>query len=67
MDYVAVHKRDTKEIIACIPLEMSDGAEAIVKDDVDFKFYRNGSEPVFTELPCGGIALKENTITIKNL
>lgn len=65
MDYIVVFKRDSKEVLACIPL--ADCGETIVKKDIDYKFYRNGSEPVFTELPYGGIALKENAVTINNL
>lgn len=46
-NYVVVYKKDTKEILACIPLiNRQDG---FVKDDIEFKLYSNGIEPVFKE------------------
>lgn len=44
MQTVAVFDKETKEVIACIPL--SDGEKAICRKDIDFKIY-NDTEPIF--------------------
>lgn len=53
---VVVFDKETKEIIACIPL--SEGEAAICRKDVDFQIY-NGTEPIFTETG-NGIVLNSN-------
>lgn len=53
---VAVFDKNTKEIIACIPL--TDGEKAICRKDVDFRIY-NDTEPVFTETG-NGVVLNTN-------
>lgn len=53
---VVVFEKETKEIIACIPL--TDGEAAICRKDVDFQIY-NGTEPIFTETE-NGVALNAN-------
>lgn len=52
---VVVFDKNTKEIIACIPIN---GQEAICKNGFDFKIY-NGTEPIFTE-NCNKVVLNEN-------
>lgn len=42
---VVVFDKQTKEIIACIPLS---GQDCICRKDVDFRVY-SGTEPIFTE------------------
>lgn len=56
MKTVVVFDKETKEIIACIPL--SDGQQAICRKDVGFEIY-NGTEPIFTETG-NGIVLNTN-------
>lgn len=62
---VAVFKPSTKEILAYIPLVS--GEEGFVKDDVEFKLYPKGMEPVFCEHDNGLITLKENATVYNNL
>lgn len=52
---VIVFDKETKEIIACIPLS---GEQAICRKDVDFQIY-NGTEPIFTETGSG-VVLNSN-------
>lgn len=52
---VVVYDKETKEIIACIPLS---GEQAICRKDVAFQIY-NGTEPIFTETG-NGIVLNTN-------
>lgn len=47
---VVVFDKETKEIIACIPI--ADANEGICRKDVDFRIY-NETEPVFTETENG--------------
>lgn len=54
---VVVFEKETKEIIACIPL--TEGETAICRKDVDFQIY-NGTEPIFTETE-NGVLLNTNT------
>lgn len=56
MQTVVVFDKETKEIIACIPL--ADGEKGICRKDVDFQIY-NGTEPIFTETG-NGIVLNTN-------
>lgn len=42
---VVVFDEQTKEIIACFPIQ---GGKAILKNGGDFKIY-NGTEPIFTD------------------
>lgn len=56
MHTVAVFNKQTKEILACIPL--SDGEKAICRNDIDFQIY-NGTEPILTETE-NGIVLNTN-------
>lgn len=53
---VVVFDKETKEIVACIPL--IEGEKAICRKDVDFKIY-NGTEPIFTET-ANGVVLNNN-------
>ena len=53
---VVVFDKETKEIIACVPL--TSGEQAIFRKDVDFRIY-NGTEPIFTETG-NGIVLNNN-------
>lgn len=59
MATVVVYDKDTKQILAAIPI---DGGDAIARKDVEFRIY-NGTEPVFTETPMGPV-LAENTFMI---
>lgn len=52
---VCVFDKETKEIIACIPVF---GGPAICRGDVDFNIY-NDTEPIFTETE-NGVVLKNN-------
>lgn len=52
---IVVFDKETKEIIACIPLS---GEQAICRKDVDFNIY-SGTEPIFTET-ANGIVLNNN-------
>lgn len=56
---VVVFDKETKEILACVPLS---GQDCICRKDVDFKVYK-GTEPIFTETP-NGIVLNENAFLI---
>lgn len=56
---VVVFDRESKEIIACIPIS---GKDCICRKDVDFKIY-NGTEPIFTETE-NGIVLNENVFML---
>lgn len=58
---VVVYEKDSKEILACIPLS---GERAICRNDVDFQIY-NGTEPIFTENQ-NGIVLNENLLMLSN-
>lgn len=51
---IVIFDANTKEIIACIPLN---GQNAICKNGVDFNIY-NGTEPIFTNTD-NGIVLNE--------
>lgn len=61
MQTVVVYEKGTREIIACVPM---DGSEGIVRKDVQFRVY-NGTEPIFTEID-GKVLLNENAFIIKN-
>jgi|GEM_PF-6129091 hypothetical protein len=63
-DHVAVYNSTTKEILACIPLVSGD--DGFVKDNIEFKLYPKGTEPVFRE-EDGIIKLSENATVFKNL
>lgn len=56
---VVVFDRESKEIIACIPIS---GQDCICRKDVDFKIY-NGTEPIFTETESG-IVLNKNAFML---
>lgn len=56
MQTVVVFDKETKEIIACVPL--ADGEKGICRKDVDFHIY-NGTEPIFTETG-NGVVLNTN-------
>lgn len=56
MQTVVVFDKETKEIIACVPL--SDGEKGICRKDASFEIY-NGTEPIFTETGSG-IVLNTN-------
>lgn len=58
---VVVFDKETKEIIACIPL--TDGETAICRKDVDFQIH-NGTEPIFTETE-NGVILNNNAFIWK--
>lgn len=57
---VVVFDKNTKEIVACIPLN---GQEAICRKDIDFRIY-SGTEPIFTETKSG-VILNENIFMMK--
>lgn len=52
---VVVFDKNTKEVLACVPL---DGRECILRKDVDARFFTE-TDPVFTEVP-GKLLFKEN-------
>lgn len=62
MQTVVVFDKETKEVIACVPL--ADGEKGICRKDVDFQIY-NDTEPIFTETG-NGIVLNTNAL-IMNL
>ena len=57
---VVVYDKETKEILACIPLS---GKDCICRKDIDFKIY-NQTEPIFTETE-NGIVLNKNAFIMK--
>lgn len=59
METIVVYDKNTKEIIACVPL---DGSQGIARKDIEFKVY-NGTEPVFTELD-GMVVVNENAFIL---
>lgn len=61
MQTVVVYEKDSKEIVACIPLS---GEQAICRNDVNFQIY-NGTEPIFTETQ-NGIVFNENILLLSN-
>lgn len=56
---VVVFDKQTKEIIACIPLS---GQDCICRKDIDFKIY-SGTEPIFIETQ-NGVVLNEAAFMI---
>lgn len=58
---VVVFDKETKEIIACIPLSEE---QAICRKDVSFQIY-SGTEPIFTETK-NGIVLNTNAFILNN-
>lgn len=55
IDKVVVFDKNTREVLACIPL---DGSDAVMKKDIDMRIFI-GSEPVF-EQGDGTILLKDD-------
>lgn len=55
MQTVVVYQKGTNEVIACVPL---DGSEGMARKDVVVKVY-NGTKPVFTEKD-GYVAVNTN-------
>ncbi|WP_342756747.1 hypothetical protein [Kineothrix sedimenti] len=58
---VCVFKKETNEVVACIPIE--NGGKGIMHKDFDFKIYGD-TEPYFNAID-GKVFLKENTFGIK--
>lgn len=59
MQTVVVYQKGTNEVIACVPL---DGSEGMARKDVGIKIY-NGTEPVLIEKD-GYVAVSMNTFLI---
>lgn len=57
---VVVFDKETREVIAAIPIK--NGEPAVCRNDVEFQIF-NGTEPVFAETEQG-ITLAENIIII---
>ncbi len=56
---VVIFNKQTKEIVACIPLV---GEQAICRKNIDFKIY-NGTEPIFMKNE-NNIVLNENALIL---
>lgn len=59
MQTILVYEKSTKEVIACLPL---DGSEGIKRKDIEIEVY-NGSKPVFLEKD-GYIAVDTNAFIL---
>lgn len=56
MTTVVVFEKNTRQVLAAIPL--AEGEAAICRNDVEFQIF-NETEPIFTETPVGPV-LAEN-------
>lgn len=57
---VVVFDKNTREVIACVPL---DGSEGIMQKNIDVQVF-NDTEPVFTELQ-NKVILNPNTFILE--
>lgn len=57
---VVVFDKNTREVLACVPL---DGSQGIMRKDIDVQVF-DGTDPVFTDTQ-GKVLLKPNTFIVE--
>ena len=57
---VVVFDKNTREVLACVPL---DGSQVIMRKDIDVQVF-DGADPVFTDTQ-GKVLLKPNTFIME--